>query len=356
MHAHLDVVPVDASEWSVPPFGGVIRDGFVWGRGAVDMKDMCAMTLAVLRSWPDRDVRPKRDIVVAFVADEEAHGDYGAGWLVDNHPDLFAGCTAGISESGGHTFHVGDVRLYPIATGERGTIHLKLTARGRAGHGSRPNDDNAVVTLARALTRIAEYEWPVRMTPPVQAYLEQAGAALGVDVDLDDVDGTLERLGRASVLAAGTVRNTATPTMLDAGYKINVIPSTAHARVDGRALPGTEREFLDTIDSLIGPKVEREILDYTEAVSAPIDSHWFQSMADALRAEDPEAVVVPYCMGGGTDAKAFARLGIAGYGFSPLWIPEDFTLRGMAHGVDERVPVEGLRFGARVLDRFLLTC
>ncbi|MGH3487687.1 MAG: M20/M25/M40 family metallo-hydrolase [Actinopolymorphaceae bacterium] len=356
VHAHLDVVPADPSEWSVPPFSGRIEDGYVWGRGAIDMKDMCAMVLSVLRSWAVRDVAPRRDIVVAFVADEEAHGDYGASWLVDYHPDLFAGCAAAISESGGHTFHVDGVRLYPVAAGERGTIHLRLTAHGRAGHGSRPNPDNAVVKLAKAIGRIADHEWPVRLTPTVQAYLEHAGAALNVPVDLTDIDGTLERLGRASLLAAGTVRNTATPTMLDAGYKINVIPGTAHARLDGRALPGTEEEFLATVDELLGPDVTRETLDYTEAVSAPVDSPWFQSMGDALRAEDPEAVVVPFCMGGGTDAKAFARLGIAGYGFSPLRLPPDYAFRGMAHGVDERVPVDGLRFGARVLDRFLREC
>ncbi|MFD2081157.1 Acetylornithine deacetylase/Succinyl-diaminopimelate desuccinylase [Actinopolymorpha cephalotaxi] len=358
VHAHLDVVPADPGEWSVPPFSGEIRDGLVWGRGAVDMKDMCAMVLAVVRSWSAAGLRPRRDIVLAFVADEEAHGDYGASWLVDEHPDLFAGCAIGISESGGHTFDVDGVRLYPVAAAERGTIHLRLTARGRAGHGSRPNPDNAVVRLAHALARIAAYEWPVRLTPTVRAFLERTGAALGVDVDLSGpagVDATIERLGKAGALATATVRATATPTMLDAGYKINVIPGTAHANLDGRALPGAEQEFLDTIDELLGPHVERETLDYTEAVSAPIDSPWFDAMAAALRTQDPDAVVVPYCMGGGTDAKSFARLGIAGYGFSPLRLPADFPFRGLAHGVDERVPVDGLRFGARVLDHFLRT-
>ncbi|WP_020575684.1 M20/M25/M40 family metallo-hydrolase [Actinopolymorpha alba] len=354
VHAHLDVVPADPSEWSVPPFSGEIRDGYVWGRGATDMKDMCATVLAVLRSWAARGVRPRRDVVVAFVADEEVHGDYGASWLVDQHPELFTGCAIGISESGGHTFDVDGVRLYPVATAERGTIQLRITAHGRAGHGSRPNADNAVVMLVNAVSRIAAHQWPVRLTPTVRAYLERAGAALGIPIDLADVDATIARMGRAGDLAAGTVRNTATPTMLDAGYKVNVIPGVAHAQIDGRALPGSEQEFLDTIDSLLGDGVEREILDYTRAVSAPFDSPWFEAMADALRSEDPDAVVVPYCMGGGTDAKAFARLGIAGYGFSPLRLPTDYPQRGMAHGVDERVPVDGLKFGARVLDRFLL--
>ena len=356
VHAHLDVVPADASEWSVPPFAGVIRDGYVWGRGAVDMKDMCATILSSLRSWQVRGVRPRRDIVLAFVADEEAHGDYGAGWLVEHHPELFEGCVAAISESGGHTLDVGGVRLYPVAAAERGTVHLRLTARGRAGHGSRPNADNAVVNLVDAVSRIAAHRWPVRLTPTVQAFLERSSAALGLPIDLSDVDAMVERLGRAGDLATATIRNSATPTALEAGYKINVIPGVAHALIDGRSLPGTDQEFLDTIDDLLGTEVAREIIDHSEAVSAPVDSPWFDAMAAALQAEDPAAVVVPFCMGGGTDAKAFAKLGIAGYGFSPLRLPADYPFRGMAHGVDERVPVDGLRFGARVLDRFLLGC
>ncbi|HZC26505.1 MAG TPA: M20/M25/M40 family metallo-hydrolase, partial [Actinopolymorphaceae bacterium] len=324
VHAHLDVVPADPSEWSVPPFDGEIKDGFVWGRGAIDMKDMCATVLSALRSWPDRGVRPERDLVVAFVADEEAHGDYGAAWLVDKHPELFRGCVAAISESGGHTFEVDGVRLYPVAAAERGTVHLRVTARGRAGHGSRPNPDNAVVKLVNAVSRVAAHRWPIRLTPTVRAYLERTGAALGVHVDLSDVDATVEALGLAGVLAAATVRNSVTPTMLDAGYKINVIPGAAHAQLDGRSLPGTDEEFLGTIDELLGPDATREVLDHTSAVSAPIDSPWFEAMAAALRAEDPDAVVVPFCMGGGTDAKAFARLGIAGYGFSPLRLPADY--------------------------------
>jgi acetylornithine deacetylase/succinyl-diaminopimelate desuccinylase-like protein len=362
VHAHLDVVPADASEWSVPPFSGEVRDGFIWGRGAVDMKDMAAMTLAAVRSWPDRGVRPKRDIVVAFVADEEDDGVFGARFLAEQHPRLFDGCVIGISESGGWTYHVstdsGDTRLYPIACAERGTLHMRVTARGRAGHGSRPNPENAVVTLVQALSRVAAYRWPVHLTPTVRAYLERVGAALGVEVDLssdESVDATIERLGRAGELVTATVRNTSTPTVLEAGYKVNVIPGTATAKIDVRALPGTEEETLATIDRLLGPGIEREQLIVNQGVSSPFDTSWFEAMGDALRAEDPEAVVVPYCMGGGTDAKAFSALGIDGYGFSPLGFPVGYNHRGMAHGVDERVPVEAVRFGARVLDRFLLS-
>jgi acetylornithine deacetylase/succinyl-diaminopimelate desuccinylase-like protein len=248
------------------------------------------------------------------------------------------------------------VRLYPVGTAERGTAHLRLTARGRAGHGSRPNDENAVTRLVGALHRIAAHRWPVSLTPTVRAFLERTGAALGVDVDLSDVDATVAALGPAGALVVPTVRNSTTPTMLTAGYKVNVIPAVAAAQVDVRVLPGTEEALLAEIDGLLGEGVTREFVAHQPPVQAPVDSPWFDAMAAALRAEDPEAVVVPYCMGGGTDAKAFAQLGIDCYGFAPLWLPEGFAYRAMAHGVDERVPVDGLHFGTRVLTRFLADC
>ena len=360
VHAHLDVVPADADEWSVDPFSGEIRDGFVWGRGAVDMKDMCAMLLSVLQRWALDGRGPRRDIVLAFVADEEDLGLYGAHWLVDEHPDLFNGCAAAIGESGGYTVPLvsaagAPVRLYPVGTAERGTSHLLLTATGRAGHGSRRNDDNAVVKLVNALARLATHSWPVVLTPTVRAFLSRTAAALGVEADLSDVDGLLARLGPAAKLAENTVRNSTTPTVLNAGYKVNVIPGVAQAQVDARVLPGTEDALLAEVDRLIGSDVRREFIARQPAVQAPVDSPWFAAMADALRAEDPGAVVVPYCMGGGTDAKAFSELGIDCFGFAPLLLPDGFDYRSMAHGVDERVPVAGLRFGTNVLDRFLST-
>ncbi|MCE7004124.1 M20/M25/M40 family metallo-hydrolase [Kibdelosporangium philippinense] len=360
VQGHLDVVPADPAQWSRDPFSGEITDGYVWGRGATDMKDFIAMVLTVLSTWAHEDRRPRRDIVLAFVADEEDTGAYGAEWLVKEHPTLFDGCGATISESGGYSYHVthasgAPIRLYPIGTAERGTSHLRLTATGRAGHGSRRNDDNAVVKLISALDRIAHHEWPIRLTPTVTAFLQRTGAALGIDVDLSDVDATVQRLGKAAPLVENTVRNSTRPTVLKAGYKVNVIPSTAEAEVDTRTLPGTEQELLTTIDSLLGPGVTREFVYRNPAIQAPVDSPWFDAMAAAIRTQDPDAVVVPYCMGGGTDAKAFARLGIPGYGFAPLSLPEGFDYRAMAHGVDERVPIDGLRFGTRVLDHFLST-
>ena len=353
VQAHLDVVPADPAGWTVPPFAGEIRDGYVWGRGATDMKDMCATVLTVLREWARTGRRPARDVVVAFVADEEDTGEDGARWLVREHAEEFAGCAAAISESGGFTHHVGDVRLYPVATAERGTAHLRVTAHGRAGHASRRNGDNPVTRLAGGLHRVATHRWPIRMTPAVEAFLTRTAAALGKTINLSDVDGALAELGAAAALAENTVRAGVTPTMLRAGYKVNVIPATAQAQLDVRTLPGTEADVLATVDELLGPGISREFVAHETPVQAPIDSPWFTAMADALRAEDPAAVVVPYCMGGGTDAKSFSTLGIDCYGFAPLWLPAGFDYRAMAHGVDERVPVAGLGFGVRVLDRFL---
>ncbi|MFJ8198369.1 M20/M25/M40 family metallo-hydrolase [Streptomyces sp. NPDC096152] len=356
VHGHLDVVPAQAGDWSVHPFSGEVRDGVVWGRGAVDMKNMDAMILAVVRSWARLGVRPRRDVVIAFTADEEASAEDGAGFLADRHAGLFDGCTEGIGESGAFTFHDGAGRqLYPIAAGERGTAWLRLTARGRAGHGSRVNRENAVTRLAAAVARIGAHEWPLRLTPTVRAALTELAALYGVETDLRDVDLLLEKLGPAADLVGATVRNSANPTMFEAGYKVNVIPGEAVAHVDGRYLPGGEEEFRATLDRLTGPDVAWEFEHREVALQAPVDSPTFAAMRAAVQAFAPEGHVVPYCMAGGTDAKQFSRLGITGYGFAPLKLPEGFDYHNLFHGVDERVPVEALHFGVRVLDRFLRT-
>ncbi|MDQ0773391.1 acetylornithine deacetylase/succinyl-diaminopimelate desuccinylase-like protein [Streptomyces aurantiacus] len=371
VHGHLDVVPAQAEDWSVDPFSGEVRDGVVWGRGAVDMKNMDAMILAVVRQWARSGVRPRRDLVIAFTADEEASAEDGSGFLADRHAGLFEGCTEGISESGAFTFHDGDGReLYPIAAGERGTGWLKLTARGRAGHGSKVNRSNAVTRLAAAVARIGAHQWPVRLTPTVRAALTELALLYGIEPDLGDPDGPSElgglgaldavdalmaKLGPAASLVEATVRNSANPTMLDAGYKINVIPGEAVAHIDGRFLAGAEDEFRATLDELTGPDVEWEFAHREVALQAPLDSTTYARMRAAVEEFAPEGNVVPYCMSGGTDAKQFSRLGITGYGFSPLKLPPGFDYQALFHGVDERVPVEALHFGVRVLDRFLRT-
>jgi acetylornithine deacetylase/succinyl-diaminopimelate desuccinylase-like protein len=359
VHGHLDVVPADPARWAVHPFSGEVRDGVIWGRGAVDMKNADAMVLAAVRSWARAGLRPRRDLVLAFTADEEDTAYYGAGWLADQHGALFEGCTEAVGESGAFTFHAGPgLRLYPVGSAERGTAWLKLTAHGRSGHGSKPNGENAVYRLAEAVTRIGAYRWPVRLTVTVRAALAAIAGAAGVPADLGDprldVDDLLRRLGPAAALVEATVRNSANPTMLRAGDKVNVIPGEAAAYVDGRVLAGHEDEFRRTLDELTGPAVSWEYAHREIPLEAPVDAPVVTAMAEALGHEDPGAHVVPYCMGGGTDAKQFSRLGIAGYGFTPLGLPPGYDYHAMFHGVDERVPVDAVGFGVRVLDRFLL--
>ncbi|MCW5251926.1 MULTISPECIES: M20/M25/M40 family metallo-hydrolase [unclassified Streptomyces] len=359
VHGHLDVVPAEAAEWSVHPFSGEVRDGVVWGRGAVDMKNMDAMILAAVRAWARSGARPRRDIVIAFTADEEASAEDGSGFLADRHAALFEGCTEGVGESGAFTFHDGTGRrIYPVAAGERGTGWLRLTARGRAGHGSKVNRENAVTRLTAAVTRLGEHEWPLRLTPTVRACLTELAALYGMEADLADLDGVdtlLDKLGPAARLVEATVRNSTAPTMLEAGYKVNVIPGEAVAHVDGRFLPGFEDEFRATLDRLTGPDVDWEFAHHEVALQSPVDTPVFARMRAAVQEFAPEGHVVPYCMSGGTDAKQFSRLGITGYGFAPLGLPEGFDYQALFHGVDERVPVEALHFGVRVLDRFLRT-
>ncbi|MFJ4316842.1 M20/M25/M40 family metallo-hydrolase [Streptomyces lavendulae] len=360
VHGHLDVVPAEAADWSVDPFSGEVRDGVVWGRGAVDMKNTDAMVLAVVRAWARLGVRPRRDIVIAYTADEEDSAVDGSGFLADQHPHLFEGCTEGISESGAFTLHTGPGRsLYPIAAGERGTAWLKLTAHGTTGHGSKPNRANAVTRLAAAVARIGEHEWPVRLTGTVAACITELASLQGLSVDPRapgfDLDAVLGKLGPAALLVEATVRNSANPTMLEAGYKLNVVPGRATAYIDGRTLPGGEAEFAATLDVLTGPHVDWEFHHREVALEAPVDGRTYGILREAVEHFDPDGHVVPFCMAGGTDAKQFSRLGITGYGFSPLKLPPGFDYWALFHGVDERVPVDALHFGVRVLDRALRT-
>ncbi|GAA5088317.1 acetylornithine deacetylase/succinyl-diaminopimelate desuccinylase-like protein [Thermocatellispora tengchongensis] len=354
LHGHLDVVPFNAGDWTRHPLSGEVADGCVWGRGAVDMKDMDAMILAVVRQRLSEGRRPPRDVVLAFTADEEAGGKYGAQWLVERHPGLFEGCTEAIGEVGGFSVSIGEQkRLYLIEAAEKGIAWMRLTARGRAGHGSMLNADNAVTELAEAVARIGRYEWPVRLTPTVRAFLEETSAALNLEFDPDNAEATVAKLGPLARMIGAVLRNTTNPTMLDAGYKANVIPQEATAHVDGRFLPGYEDEFFQTLDELLGPNVTREFVYHDIAVETGFEGPLVRAMADALVAEDPGAHAVPYTLSGGTDLKAFSRLGIRGFGFAPLKLPADLDFSGMFHGVDERVPVDSLQFGVRVLDRFL---
>ena len=363
IHGHLDVVPAEAADWSVHPFSGAVSDGYVWGRGAVDMKDMCGMMLAVARHFKRAGIVPPRDLVFAFVADEESGGKYGAQWLVRNRPDLFAGVSEAVGEVGGFSVTLprrdgGERRLYLIETAEKGLLWMRLTARGRAGHGSMIHDDNAVSAIAAAVARIGSHQFPVVLTESVAAFLVAVAEETGYSFDIDspDLEGAIAKLGPIARLVGATLRDTANPTMLKAGYKANVIPAAAEAVIDCRVLPGRQAAFEREIDELIGPGITREWISELGSYETSFDGDLVDSMNAALLAADPEARIVPYMLSGGTDAKAFADLGIRCFGFVPLRLPPELDFAALFHGVDERVPVDALQFGARVLKNFLQNC
>jgi acetylornithine deacetylase/succinyl-diaminopimelate desuccinylase-like protein len=356
LHGHLDVVPAQAEDWQVDPFSAEVRDGCIWGRGAVDMKDMDAMILAVVRDLARSGRKPPRDLVIAFLADEEAGGGRGSRFVVDQYPHLLDGVTEAVSEVGGFSIDLAGRRAYLLQTAEKGIAWLRLIAHGRAGHGSHINADNAVTTLAAAVTRIGRHTWPIEITPTVRQFLDGVEEITGTPLPADDPDALVATLGSTARWVGATLRNTANPTVLDAGYKHNVIPGSATALVDCRFLPERSEQLIDTIRELAGEGVEVHTVQQAIALEVPFEGDLIAAMTAAVQAEDPGCAVLPYCLSGGTDNKAFAGLGITGYGFVPLQLPADLDFSGMFHGVDERVPIEALRFGTRVLARFLDTC
>jgi acetylornithine deacetylase/succinyl-diaminopimelate desuccinylase-like protein len=363
VHGHLDVVPALAADWSVHPFSGAVEDGYVWGRGAVDMKDMLGMMIVVARHFRRAGIVPPRDLVFAFVADEENGGSFGAQWLVDNRPDLFDGVTEAIGEVGGFSLTVprrdgGERRLYLIETAEKGLQWMRLTARGQAGHGSMVHDHNVVTTLAEAVARLGRHQFPLVVNDAVAQFLTAVGDETGFTFDTDspDLEGAIEKLGPIASIVKATLRDTANPTMLNAGYKSNVVPAVAEAVVDCRVLPGRLPAFEAEVDELIGPDVTREWITSQPSYETAFDGDLVDAMNAALLAADPDARTVPYMLSGGTDAKAFARLGIRCFGFIPLRLPPELNFAALFHGVDERVPVEALKFGTQVLANLLQHC
>ncbi|MBN8881602.1 MAG: M20/M25/M40 family metallo-hydrolase, partial [Salana multivorans] len=352
VHGHTDVVPAEASDWKMDPFGGEEMDGLIWGRGAVDMKDMDAMMLAVLGDFARTGRQPSRDLCVAFFADEEAGGRYGAHWAVDHHPEWFEGATEALSEVGGFSVDIDGRRAYLLQTAEKGLAWLRLVADGVAQHGSQVSVDNAVVSLAQAVARIGAHSWRRDLTPTVRGLLDGVADLTGLRWHEDDpasVDALVAALGTTSKFVGATLSTTANPTQLDAGYKANVVPGQASAVVDVRYLPGRRDETMATLRELAGPAVRIEPVTEDIGLEVPFAGDLVDAMIAALDAEDPGATVLPYMLSGGTDNKALSRLGITGYGFAPLRLPPELDFAGMFHGVDERVPVDAVRFGTRVL-------
>ncbi|MFT4086269.1 MAG: M20/M25/M40 family metallo-hydrolase [Gordonia sp. (in: high G+C Gram-positive bacteria)] len=363
VHVHLDVVPAAAEDWSVHPFSGAVRDGYVWGRGAIDMKDMAGMVLALARQLKRDGTTPPRDLVFAFLADEEAGGTWGSHWLVEHRPDLFEDVTEAVGEVGGFSLTVdrpdGSIkRLYLVETAEKGLAWMRLTAEGRAGHGSFLHDENAVTAIASAVARIGAHTFPLVMTESVAEFLAALSEETGLDFspDTPDLETALFKIGNLARIIGATLRDTANPTMLSAGYKANVIPQKAEAVIDCRVLPGRQAEFEAAIDELIGPDVKREWITHLDAYETTFDGDLVDAMNDAVLAYDPDGRTVPYMLSGGTDAKAFAKLGIRCFGFAPLQLPPDLDFASLFHGIDERVPVDALLFGTQVLEHFLDHC
>ena len=357
LHGHIDVVPANAADWSVDPFAAEIRDGMIWGRGAVDMKNTDAMILAIIRKWARSGYKPPRNVVLAFFADEEAGMTFGSRWMAAQHPEVFAGCSEAISEVGGFSVTVGDgKRLYFVEAAQKGIHWMRLTATGRAGHGSMMNDENALTTLTEAVAKIGRFEWPQRYTSTVKTLFKKIALATGKSYDEKDLRPLLKEIGPTARMIGATLQNTANPTMLDAGYKANVIPGSASAVIDGRFLPGYEDELNATIRSIVGPDIKIETISRDIALEVNFEGDLVDAMCEAILAFDPEGIPVPYLMSGGTDNKALSELGIVGYGFSPLQLPADLDFMALFHGVDERVPISGLEFGVKVLENFLENC
>ena len=357
LHGHIDVVPANAADWSVDPFAAEIRDGMIWGRGAVDMKNTDAMILAIIRKWARSGYKPPRNVVLAFFADEEAGMTFGSRWMAAQHPEVFAGCSEAISEVGGFSVTVGDgKRLYFVEAAQKGIHWMRLTATGRAGHGSMMNDENALTTLTEAVAKIGRFEWPQRYTSTVKTLFKKIALATGKSYDEKDLRPLLKEIGPTARMIGATLQNTANPTMLDAGYKANVIPGSASAVIDGRFLPGYEDELNATIRSIVGPDIKIETISRDIALEVNFAGDLVDAMCEAILAFDPEGIPVPYLMSGGTDNKALSELGIVGYGFSPLQLPADLDFMALFHGVDERVPISGLEFGVKVLENFLENC
>ncbi|SDR97896.1 Acetylornithine deacetylase/Succinyl-diaminopimelate desuccinylase [Nocardioides scoriae] len=353
LHGHLDVVPANADDWQLHPFSGEVQDGMVWGRGAVDMKDFDAMLLSTVRARARAGRVPSRPLVLCFTADEEAGGHLGAGPLVEAKREWFEDCTYAVGEVGGFSTTVRGRRMYLVEAAEKGMAWIRLTATGNAGHGSMRHPDNAVTHLAEAVARIGRHEWPVQLTPTMRVLVASVGELAGTEATPDNALQLVEEFGPAARMLGAVLSHTTNPTMLEAGYKVNVVPGQATARIDGRFLPGLQDEFLATLEELVGPHVEVSFDSLQDGLETAYDGAVADAMTASILEEDPGAIVAPYLMSGGTDAKHFTKLGMRAFGFAPLRLPDDLDFTGLFHGVDERVPVDALEFGARVFDRFL---
>ena len=360
--SHVDVVPVEADAWTHDPFGAELIDGVVWGRGAVDMKDMVAMELCVMLALAQAGGERRREVIFAALSDEEAGGNFGAAHWVAERPDLFSStdgqlAAAALNEVGGYSITLGGRRVYAIQVAEKGIIWTRLRSTGTPGHASMPHPDNAAIKLAEAAALLARSEHAARLTPTVRGFFDALGlASVTSHLDRGDETGALHSLDdavddptmRRSLRAM--LRDTVTPTTLHAGQKVNVIAGSGEAEVDVRTLPGTDQTaLLAEIQAIVGERATVEGVVVLPSIETPADAEIVELMTEALKAADPEAASAPMMITPGTDAKALSRLGIPTYGFAPLRLDADMPFLSLFHGHDERVPVNALAFGLPVL-------
>jgi acetylornithine deacetylase/succinyl-diaminopimelate desuccinylase-like protein len=355
VHGHLDVVPALENDWSVDPFAGVIKSDFLWGRGAVDMKNMDAMILSSVSEMITSGNLPARELILAFFADEEAGGVLGSRYMVENHPEAFLGAETAISEVGGYSISLAGKRAYLIQSGEKAMMWLHARAHGGSAHGSLIVRDNALITLAKALVRLDQHEWRLRLTDTTSELMRSIAEAVGEPFDPEHPDKLLVHTGVGAGFIESSLRTSANVTMLDAGHKHNVVPNVAQASIDIRTLPGDEESVLADLQAILGPEIRLEIVHQDIGLEVPFEGKLVEAMVSSLRRADPDARILPYLMPGGTDNKSLARLGIAGFGFVPMQLPADFDFVSMFHGVDERIPITALNFGHRVLTDLLQT-
>jgi acetylornithine deacetylase/succinyl-diaminopimelate desuccinylase-like protein len=361
LYGHVDVVTTEDQQWQHPPFEGKVRNGFLWGRGALDMKGGVAMMLAAFLRAKAEDLKLHGDVVLAIVSDEEAGGDFGSKYLVENHADLFDGIRYAIGEFGGFSIYVGKRRLYAIMTAEKQICWMKATVRGPGGHGSLPVRDGAMAKLSKVLQRLDRHRLPVHVTPVASQMIKTMASAsgglrgliLGQLINPALTDSVLNILGERGSIFDSLLHNTVSPTILHGSAKVNVIPSEVSVELDGRLLPGfSPDDMIAELKRVVGDDLEIEVVRHDPGPAEP-DMRLFDLLADILRKADPDGTPVPLLLSGTTDARFFSRLGIQTYGFLPMPLPEDFNFAQTIHAADERIPVESVGFGSDAIYELL---
>ncbi len=364
LYGHVDVVTTENQPWTQPPFEGLLQDGFIWGRGALDMKGGVAMMLAAFLRAKAENKRLPGDVVLAIVSDEEHGGDFGAKYLVEEHPEQFQGIRYALGEFGGFSMTIGGKRFYPIQIAEKQMCLMRLIVRGQGGHGSIPVRGQAMAKLARLLHNLDRHRLPVHVTPAARLMIESLSAAMGgvqgfvVKQLLNPLlsDRLLDQMGENSRLFDPLLHNTVSPTVLHASDKFNVIPNEISVGLDGRLLPGfTPEDMLTELGRILGPQVEFEVIRYDPGPADP-DMGLFDTLAQILRQADPQGIPLPYVLSAITDARFFSKLGIQTYGFLPMQLPEGFNFSQTIHTADERIPVEAVQFGSQAIFQALQLC